>query len=40
MRKLKEMLVSWDILRNANFSPIFFLQGDYGVGILKINLKN
>lgn len=40
MRKLKEMLVSWDILRNANFSPIFFLQGDYGIGNIKIVLKN
>nr|DAI62513.1 MAG TPA: tail protein [Caudoviricetes sp.] len=37
---LKEMIVYWDILKNVNFYPIFFLQGDYGVGILKINLKN
>lgn len=40
MRKLKEMLVSWDILRNANFSPIFFLQGDYGIGSLKVVLRS
>lgn len=37
---MKEMLVSWDILRNANFSPIFFLQGDFGVGSLKVVLRN
>lgn len=37
---MKEMLVSWDILRNANFSPIFFLQGDFGVGVLKVVLRN
>lgn len=37
---MKEMLVSWDILRNANFSPIFFLQGDFGVGALKIVLRS
>ena len=37
---MKEMLVSWDILRNANFSPIFFLQGDFGIGNLKIVLRN
>ncbi len=37
---MKEMLISWDILRNANFSPIFFLQGDFGVGNLKIVLRN
>ena len=37
---MKEMLITWDILRNANFSPIFFLQGDYGIGSLKVILKN
>lgn len=37
---MKEMLVSWDILRNANFSPIFFLQGDFGIGNLKIVLRS
>ena len=37
---MKEMLITWDILRNANFSPVFFLQGDYGIGSLKIVLKN
>lgn len=37
---MKEMLVSWDILRNANFSPIFFLQGDFGIGSLKIVLRS
>lgn len=37
---MKEMIVYWDILKNVNFYPIFFLQGDYGIGILKINLKN
>lgn len=37
---MKEMLVSWDILRNANFSPIFFLQGDFGVGHLKVILRS
>ena len=37
---MKEMIVYWDILRIANFSPIFFLQGDYGIGNIKIVLKN
>lgn len=37
---MKEMLVSWDILRNASFTPIFFLQGDYGIGNLKVVLRN
>lgn len=37
---MKEMLISWDILKNADFTPIFFLQGDFGIGNLKIILRN
>lgn len=37
---MKDMLVTWDILKNVNFSSQFFLQEDYGIGTLKINLLN
>lgn len=37
---MKEMHVTWDINKSANFKPIFFLQGDYGIGVIDIHLIN
>lgn len=37
---MKDMLITWDLLKTVSFSSQFFLQGDYGIGTLKINLLN
>lgn len=38
MKEIKEMAVSWNVNQKAKFNPVFFLQGDFGIGSINVDL--